>query len=217
MAKLFRGLFFLLIVKPLALLVLGLNVRNRERLPVHGPAILVSNHNSHLDTVILASLFPLKLLPYLRPVAAADYFFKNRFLAWYSRTLIGVVGISRSKNGHQLSDPFADLSLALQQNSILLFFPEGTRGVPEQMGRFRTGIAKIAQRHPDIPIYPIFIHGSGKSLPRNEGILVPFCCDLFIGEPRKWGSWKGSEIEFAASLEEEIRQLPGETFMSQLK
>ena len=82
--RLLRVLVMLLLVRPFLLFVMGVNVRNRRRLPLRGPALVVGNHNSHLDTVVLLSLFPLSLLHRLRPVAAADYFLANRLPGWPS-------------------------------------------------------------------------------------------------------------------------------------
>lgn len=180
-----RGLFFAVIVKPLVLIMLGLNVRHRERLPKQGPAIIVANHNSHLDTLVLMTLFAHQLLPLIRPVAAMDYFMRNRFLAWFSVHIIGIVPIDRNATG-QGTDVLAGANNALDHGAILLLFPEGSRGEPEQLGQFKSGVARLAERHPTVPVVPIFLHGLGKALPKGEAILVPFFCDVFIGEKQYW-------------------------------
>ena len=147
MTEALRFLFFLLVVRPLVLLVLGINLRHRHRLPAAGPAIMVANHNSHLDTLTLMTLFPQRLLRRLRPVAAVDYFLKSPGLAWFATRIIGIIPLARKVTAGA-GDPLAGCDAALAGGSILILFPEGSRGEPEQLTAFRTGIAHLAKRHP---------------------------------------------------------------------
>jgi 1-acyl-sn-glycerol-3-phosphate acyltransferase len=201
--KILRLLFFLLIVRLVVLIIIGLRIANKERLPKSGSAIVVANHNSHLDTLVLMTLFPIRLLDKLRPVAAEDYFLSSRFLAWFSLNIIGILPLKRQKN-YGREDILEGCSQALKNGDILIIYPEKTRGEPEALSSFKSGIAHLAKRHPDLPIYPIFLHGLGKALPRGEALLVPFFCDVFIGEPIYW---TGEKKEFMELLTQKMKDL----------
>ena len=95
----------------------------------------------------------------------------------------------------------------VDNSDILIFFPEGSRGEPEVLAPFKRGIGLLAERHPDVPIYPIFTHGLGKALPKNETLLVPFFLDVFVGEPLHG---RDRPEDFVATLRERIEALASE-------
>jgi 1-acyl-sn-glycerol-3-phosphate acyltransferase len=203
MNNILRHLWFTCIIRPLVLFAMGVNIRNREGLYKAAPAIIVANHNSHLDTMVLTSLFPLRLLRKIRPVAAEDYFLRNRWLAWFALNIIRIIPLQR-RGRNAKDDPLAACSKAIEAGDILLLFPEGTRGEPERLAVFKSGVAHLAHRHPEVPVIPVFMQGLGKALPRGECILVPVVCDVVVGEPI---FWPGSRREFMEQLEERMQGL----------
>ncbi|NVJ51968.1 MAG: 1-acyl-sn-glycerol-3-phosphate acyltransferase [Gammaproteobacteria bacterium] len=205
--KTLRLFFFVVIVRPIVKLVIGLNFRNRPELPSAGPAIIIANHNSHLDTMVLMSLLPIHLLAKVQPVAAADYFLSNPIKKWFATKIIGILPIQRTPNTDDKKpscNPLEPCKTALAAGKILIFFPEGSRGDPESLSEFKFGIAKLASQCPTTPIYPIYMHGLGKALPKGQFILVPFFCDIAFNPPLYFSS---TPQQFYSELKTTFNQL----------
>lgn len=206
MTAILRFCFFAVFVRPLVLICLGINLRNGDRLPKKGPAIIVANHNSHLDTLVLMSLFPLKRLTKIRPVAAADYFLRNKYLKWFALKIIGVVPLHR-KVSRENTNLFQGIYDALDNNDILILFPEGTRGDAEELSQLKNGIARIIEHRAETPVIPIFLHGLGKALPKNDWVFVPFFCDIFVGNQLEWSN---DRKEYIQQLNDSMHALSSE-------
>ena len=181
MERILKIVFFAFVVRPLLFVILGLNIRSREKLPKNGPAIIAANHNSHLDTMVLMSLYPLLQIHKIRPVAAADYFLAGKFRAWFSQKVIGIIPLDRSGN-KDIENLFSGCHQALDNGDILIIFPEGSRGNPEQIGKIKKGIFYLTKDRKDTDIIPVVMHGLGKVLPRGEALFVPFNCDVVVGD-----------------------------------
>lgn len=196
-----RILFFGCLLRPLFWFLLGVNVFGRENLPRKQQFIMVANHNSHLDALLLLNLFPLHRIHQIHPVAASDYFMANPVVAWLTTTLINIVpiprtGITKSNN------PLTRMGEILAQGDSLILFPEGSRGEPEEMKPFRSGIAHVVAKHPEIPVVPVFVYGAGKSLPKGEMLPVPFFCDIAIGPAM---CYAGTRDEIVQQVEQAVR------------
>lgn len=210
---LLRMLFAVGIAYPVVLLWLGIHVRHRERLPLKGPAIVAANHNSHLDILALLSLFPLLAVPQVQPAAAADYFFRNKWLKWFSLNVVGIIPVVRggaSGTGNAI-DSLEDCYRALDAGKVLVIFPEGTRGEPEQMADLKSGIWHLARRFPQAPVVPIHMHGLGRAMPKGSLIPVPFFINVAIGRHLYWNE---SKEAFMACLRERLQCLQHKTHVT---
>ena len=194
---------FALLVKPFMALFIGLRVRGREHLPRNGQFILVANHASHLDTISLLALFRLTHLRHIRPVAAADYFERNAFVSLFTKTFFNILPIARRGITAE-NNPIARMQQALAAGQSLIIFPEGTRGTGESIGPFRSGIAHLVAKLPDVPVVPAYLANMGRSLPKGEIIPVPFFCEIRLGEPLLLS---GNRQQIIHTLEDAVRAL----------
>lgn len=196
----FRLLFLRLLARPVARFFTGADVVDAGRLPTRGPAIVAANHNSHVDTLLLLSIFPARAVAKVRPVAAADYFLTNPVLSWFARRLVGITPVSRSvARGEDVLGP---AKAALEAGEILVLFPEGTRGAPDELAPLKAGVARLAETFPDVPVIPVWIQGAGRVLPKGAHIPVPMNCCVLVGEAFAWtGDRPGFMAELKARLE----------------
>ena len=175
-------------------LIVGVQFPDTRFLRKEGQFIILANHNSHLDTLSLLSSLPGNLLWKIKPVAAEDYFGRTRFQAAFSNYFINTLLIRRKGEKDSEHDPLRKMLDAIDEGYSLILFPEGTRGKPEQMGKIKSGIARILSLRPELRYIPVFMTGMGRSLPKGELILLPYKASIFYGTPAVAGSTDVHEI-----------------------
>jgi len=182
MRKLILGFTYLILMRLFLKVIVGVKLVNKNILKKPAQFILVSNHNSHIDTVALMSSLSWNQLPKTQPIAAGDYFGSSRVKSFFTRLFTNAILIRRTKDGTS-ENPIEQMSKALEKGNSLILFPEGSRGEPGKMQEFKKGIGIILQKYPSIPFIPVYMSGMGKVLPKGERLLIPFDTYVVFGEP----------------------------------
>ena len=164
LAGLIRENFMRFVLNPLMDYYAARRASGREKLEdVKGPVILVANHASHLDTPVILSALPRKLRKRTVVAAAADYFYKNRVVAWLVSLIFNTVPVERRRGGG-MSKNGGHLDVLLDQGWNLLLYPEGTRSRDGMPGPLRRGAAVLAAAH-HLTIVPIRVTGTAEAMP----------------------------------------------------
>ncbi|MGB6219912.1 lysophospholipid acyltransferase family protein [Haloferula sp.] len=187
-----------------------LEIEGIENIPTEGPVVIVANHGSHLDTLLLGSVIPSSLRSRFTPLAAGDTFFKSFIQSWFSSRFLNLRPLWRRKaNTHGM----LRLRNALtSHNDCFLVFPEGTRSRSGSMGHFKPGIGMLVAGT-DIPVVPCHIHGTHEAWPSSQKIPSKGSLKLRIGKPLTFPDHPGTGSSWRAisqQLEGEVRELGGE-------
>ena len=139
------------------------SVRNRERLRDDTAYVVVSNHQSLLDILVLFRLYR-----HFKWVSKQEIF-RLPFIGW-NMALNRYIRIRRgdSKDAVRM---MAACGEALDSGSSILIFPEGARSLDGELREFRHGAFTLALRH-HVPILPIVLDGTLDALPKH-GIVSP--------------------------------------------
>jgi 1-acyl-sn-glycerol-3-phosphate acyltransferase len=163
-------------------LIIGVKYFNRTALLKHKKMIIVSNHNSHLDTMALMSALSFSRIASTLPVAAGDYFGKSKISSFCTRFFVNALLVPRTVAPGE-ANAIRLMVDELDKGKSLIIFPEGTRGEPDKMQSFKRGIGLLLKKRKDVPYIPVFMKGLGSVLPKGRFLLVPFESDIYIGEP----------------------------------
>jgi long-chain acyl-CoA synthetase len=166
------------------------------------PVLLIANHSSHLDALTVLSLLPRARREATAVAAAADYFFRTRWLAVIASLGLGVFPFHREGS---VAASLAHCGDLVDAGYSILIFPEGTRSLDGRLQPFKTGIGLLA-RELGVPVVPIAINGLHAILPKGRTLPRRGCVCIRIGVPLRVNP-ATSNADAAVQLEVALRTL----------
>ncbi len=131
---------------------------NNQVIPEEGGAVLVCNHVSYLDAIVIMAASP-------RPIRfVMDHrIFKIPFLSWVFRTAKAIPISPAKEDPWLLEKSYIDIAQALHEGELVCIFPEGKLTADGELNTFKGGVMRILERSP-VPVYPMALRGLWGSL-----------------------------------------------------
>jgi 1-acyl-sn-glycerol-3-phosphate acyltransferase len=150
-----------------------LQVKGAEHVPAEEGCIVVANHTSFLDPLLICIAAP-------RPVhyLTYAYYFYLPHLHWFCKR---VYCIPLKKDGKDIGALKTALR-QLKQHELLGLFPEGRRSETGQLGQPEPGVALIALKA-NVPLLPVGIRGAYEAFPKGAKFPRPHPITLTFGPP----------------------------------
>lgn len=129
-----------------------------DRIPATGAAVLVCNHVSYVDALVIMAASP-------RPIRfVMDHrIFAFPIMSWVFKSTKAIPIASTKDNPAIMEQAFAEIAKALDEGDLVCIFPEGRLTVDGELGEFKGGIRKIIDRSP-VPVIPMALRGFWGSL-----------------------------------------------------
>lgn len=149
----------------------------KENLQLHSPTILIANHSSFLDIMLMMMIHPNAVL------MVKKWVYESILFGWAIRYANYVFMEEGSDaNAKQLRE------LANDGYSMVVF-PEGTRSEDQKIHRFHKGAFYLSEQL-QLSIQPILIHGAGQASPKHELLIKPGALHVKILPPIPYNDWK---------------------------
>jgi putative phosphoserine phosphatase/1-acylglycerol-3-phosphate O-acyltransferase len=180
----------------LALAGTELEVEGEEHLWSQRPAVFIFNHQSAVDTLLVAKLLRRDFTGIAKREIRRNPIFGPAF------AFAGVVFIDRADTAKAI-DALKPALTALSEGRSIAIAPEGTRSRTRRLGRFKKGAFHIAMQA-GVPIVPIVFENALDVLPRGALVLRPANVRAIVLPPIDTRGWtrEGLDAEI-----EKIRKL----------
>ncbi len=124
-----------------------------EKIPDEGAAVLVCNHVSFVDAMVISAACrrPIRFVMYHR-------IFKIPVLSFVFKTARAIPIAPRHEDEQMMQRAFDEIALALSEGELVCIFPEGKITFHGQMNEFKKGVERILERTP-VPVYPLALSG----------------------------------------------------------
>jgi 1-acyl-sn-glycerol-3-phosphate acyltransferase len=157
----------------LTVVLCGMRARGRENIPATGGALVLSNHQSHLDPVLIGLCFNRRL-----NYVARDTLFGFAPFRWLIQSLDA---IPIDREGLGLSG-LKETLRRLKREEMVLLFPEGTRTEDGLVAPLKPGFCALARRA-NVPLFPVALDGAFTAWPRWAMFPRPAMIQVQIGQP----------------------------------
>ncbi|MCA1817706.1 MAG: AMP-binding protein, partial [Acidobacteria bacterium] len=145
---------------------LNTKIEGASNVPVHTNFIVVANHASHLDMGLVKMALG-DAGDDMVALAAADYFFDNKYKRAYMDNFTSLVPMERSGS---LRKSLRHALSFLERGYNALIFPEGTRSMTGEMAEFKPilGFLALTAR---VGILPVYLHGTYEAFPKGANMI----------------------------------------------
>ncbi|MFT3897825.1 MAG: MFS transporter [Thermomonas sp.] len=135
-----------------------LRVQGMDAIPDEGAALVVCNHVSYMDALILSAAMP-------RPVRFVMYYriFEIPVMKWIFRTAKAIPIADARENPELMQRAFDAVDAALAEGELVCIFPEGALTKDGNIAPFKSGVEKILERRP-VPVIPMALRGMWGSM-----------------------------------------------------
>ena len=184
------------VVRPIAVILFDLKVYGRQHIPTHGGVLIVSNHQSLLDPILL----PLRLERPLNYIAKSELFV-NRFNGWFLRTVLNAFPVRQGQGDVRA---VKETIQRLQEGHLMNIYPEGARTEDGEIAPLQGGVALIVERA-RVAVVPAVIVGAFEAWPiqRKFPRRRPVC--IRFGPPMDLTGLKREEI--LATIDRTLRSM----------